>query len=155
MQTEEAKLEASDGAANDYFGFAVSISGETAVVGAYADDDSTYNDGSAYIFVRSGSTWTQQQKLGASDGAASHYFGKAVSISGETAVVGAQSEGQVGDNIGSAYIFVRNGSTWTEQQKLEGDGTANDEFGYAVSISVADSGATDASSVQSPRLRHE
>jgi hypothetical protein len=134
----EATLTASDGAANDWFGVSVALSGDTAVVGAYADDVGANADqGSAYIFVRSGSTWTQQAKLTASDGAANDAFGISVALSGDTALVGAYAD-DVGANAdqGSAYIFVRSGSTWTQQARLTAsDGAANDAFGISVALS--------------------
>jgi hypothetical protein len=108
--TQQAKLLASDGAASDYFGRTVSISGDgsTAIVGAYGDDDKGTSSGSAYIFTRSGTVWTQQAKLLASDGAASDSFGQAVSISGDgsTAIIGAYGNADKGSASGSAYIFV-------------------------------------------------
>ena len=134
--TQQAKLTASDAAAGDYFGNFVSISGDTAIAGAYPDDDAGSNSGSAYIFTRTGATWTQQAKLTASDAAAGDEFGVYVSISGDTAIVGAFRDDDGGSNSGSAYIFARNGSTWTQQAKLTAfDAAANDEFGIGVSIS--------------------
>jgi len=106
--TQQAKLNASGGEANDLFGSSVSVYGDTAVIGADYDDG--FN-GSAYVFTRSGSTWTQQAKLNASDGAANDYFGFSVSVYGDTAVIGANEHG----NNGSAYVFTRSGSTWTQQ----------------------------------------
>jgi len=130
----EVKLTASDGAANDYFGYFISISGDTAVVGAWQDDG---NKGSAYVFVRSGATWSQQAKLVASDGAGGDQFGQYVSISGDTVVVGAlYDDFDSKTNAGSAYVFVRSGTTWSQQQKLTAsDGAADDHFGTSVSIS--------------------
>ena len=135
--TYQTKLTASDGATNDYFGRSVSLSsdGNTAIVGAYYDDSGR---GSAYIYTRSGSTWTDQTKLTASDGATSDYFGCSVSISsdGNTAIVGAYSDDDKGTDGGSAYIYTRSGSTWSQQAKLlASDGAASDYFGYSVSIS--------------------
>ncbi len=136
--TEQAKLTASDGAAADYFGRSVSVSGETTVVGAPGS-----LRGSAYVFVRSGSppgsTWSQQAKLTASDGAADDRFGRSVSVSGDTAVVGAVFDNDNGSESGSAYVFVRSGSppgsTWSEQAKLTAsDGAADDSFGFSVSV---------------------
>ena len=95
--TEQQKLLASDGAAGDYFGFSVSVSGDTVVVGASLDDTPGGVDaGSAYVFVRSGTTWTEQQKLLASDGAAGDDFGYSVSVSGDTVVVGASARRHAG-----------------------------------------------------------
>ena len=102
----EVKLTASDGAALDRFGSSVSISGDYAVVGAHLDDDNGSTSGSAYVFVRSGDNWTQQSKLIASDGAAGDWFGLSVSISGDSAVVGAYFDNDNGLSSGSAYIFI-------------------------------------------------
>ncbi len=132
----EAKLLASDGAASDFFGSAVSISGDYAVVGAWADDDNGPISGSAYVFKRSGTSWTQEAKLLASDGAASDRFGNSVSISGNYAVVGASDDDDNGTGSGSAYVFKRSGTSWTQEAKLlASDGAAGDLFGGSVSIS--------------------
>ncbi len=134
---EQQKLVASDGVFSDFFGISVSVSGDTAVVGAWRDDVGTNNQGSAYVFVGSGGVWTEQQKLVASDGAGDDWFGVSVSVSGDTAVVGAYAD-DVGANIdqGSAYVFVRSGGVWSEQQKLvASDGAAGDLFGASVSVS--------------------
>ncbi len=132
------KLSAGDAASDDQFGYSVSISGETLVVGSLLDDvGSTVNSGSAYIFTRSGTVWSQQQRLSAGDAAQSDLFGHSVSISGETAVVGSLF-GDVASTAdsGSAYIFTRNGTAWSQQQKLSADGAASkDQFGVSVSIS--------------------
>ena len=133
--SQQQKLEASDAAVNDQFGFSVAISGETVVVGAGTDHGPKIFNGSAYVFVRSGRVWSQQQKLLASDGDDS--FGWSVAISGETVVVGAPAdEGAAGFRSGSAYVFVRSGGVWRKQQKLlASDGAAGDRFGYSVAIS--------------------
>ena len=103
----EQKLTASDAAAVDYFGVSVSVSGDYAVVGAPGDDDAGSGwTGSAYIFVRSGTTWTQQQKLTASDAASGDIFGSSVSVSGGYAMVGAPYNDDGGSASGSAYVFV-------------------------------------------------
>lgn len=118
--TQQAKLLASDGAAIDKFGYSVAISEDTIVVGAYQDDAAFSNSGSAYVFVRSGTTWTQQQKLTSPDGSADDEFGNAVGITGETIVVGSHFANLLvgGADTGSAYIFQRSGTTWTQTQKL-------------------------------------
>jgi uncharacterized repeat protein (TIGR01451 family) len=130
--TEQQKLFASDGATNDQFGYSVSVSGDTLVVGAYGHDTAPGQTGAAYVFVRSGTTWSEQQKLLASDGSDVDYFGWAVSISGDTIMVGAFND-QPG---GSAYVFERSGTTWTEQQKiLAADGMLGDSLGRSVALS--------------------
>lgn len=135
--TFQQKLTAADGAANDIFGRALALSGDTIVVGsASADGEATVDQGAAYVFTRTGSTWSQQAKLSAADGSALDYFGDSVAISGDTVVVGATEDG-TGANIqqGSAYVFTRSGTTWTQQAKLTaGDGTAFDYFGFSVSV---------------------
>ena len=136
--TQQAKLTASDAAASDFFGFSVSISGDTIVVGSLNNDNVGGTDaGAAYVFTRSGTVWTQQQKLTASDGAAVDNFGYSVAISGDTVIVGALIDDNAGGtDAGSAYIFTRSGSIWTQQQKLTAsDGAASDEFGVSVAIS--------------------
>ncbi len=139
---EEKKLTAYDGAVGDNFGESVSISGSTAIVGAYADDDYS---GSAYIFrsyvvIGEGKIWQLVKKLTASDGAPDQSFGDSVSISGDTAIAGASDAFfQIGGRKGAAYIFYRNhGGTnnWGEVKKLiASDGAADDDFGHSVSIS--------------------
>jgi len=136
--TEDAKLTALDAAFNDRFGNSVSISGDTAIVGAFGDDDGGIVSGSAYVFTRSGTIWTQQAKLTASDAAASDFFGASVSLSGDTAIVGAHLDDDGGDRSGSAYVFVKPAGGWvdsTQTAKLTAsDATAFDFFGSSVSI---------------------
>lgn len=136
--TAQAKLTASDGDAGDGLGSWVSISGNTAVIGAFNDDTGANADqGSAYVFRRTRGTWTEQAKLTASDGAAGDLFGRSVTISGDTVVVGAQYD-EVDSNFhqGSAYVFTRTAGTWTEQAKLTAaDGGADDLFGVSVAMS--------------------
>jgi len=135
--SQQAKLTASDAAANDLFGrSSVALSGETAVVGAASNDDAGPSSGSAYVFVRSGGSWSQQAKLTASDAAPVDFFGRVVALSGETAVVGAINHDDGGSNSGSAYVFVRSGTAWSQQEKLAAsDAAANDFFGFSVAIS--------------------
>ncbi|MCF7809898.1 T9SS type A sorting domain-containing protein [bacterium] len=134
--TQQAKLTATDAAEYDHFGWSVSISGDLALIGAFWDDDDGEKSGSAYIFVRDGTDWTQQAKLTANDAAPDDRFGYSVSISGYYAVVGARGDDDDGEWSGSAYIFVRDGTDWTQQAKLTADDAdANDVFGCSVSIS--------------------
>ena len=117
---QQAKLTASDAAAEDRFGDAVAVSGDTTVVGAWGDADAT---GAAYVFQRNGTTWSQQAKLTAIDAAAADQFGGSVAISGDTAVVGAFRHDDPHPDSGTAYVFQRSGTTWTQQAKL----TASEE----------------------------
>jgi phosphopantetheinyl transferase len=134
--TQQAKLTTDDAAVEDHFGWSVSISGDYAVVGAHGDDDDGEASGSAYIFVCDGANWIEQAKLTADDATGGDYFGFSVSISGDYAVVGAHLDDDGGDCSGSAYIFVRDGTDWTEQAKLTADDAAERDFlGWSVSIS--------------------
>jgi len=134
--TQQAKLTADDGAASDNFGYSVALDGDTVLVGAVSDGAINFNPSSAYVFTRSGNTWTQQAKLVAEDGVPNDYFGASVALDGNTALVGAYGD-DVGVNShqGSAYVFTRSGSTWTQQAKLvAGDGAITDRFGFSVTL---------------------
>ena len=135
--SQQQQLAALDGAANDRFGISVALSGDTALVGAYWDDVGANNQGSAYVFTRSGTTWSQQGQLAALDGEADDYFGISVALSGDTALVGAYLD-DVGANAnqGSAYVFTRSGTTWSQQGQLAAlDGAADDYSGMSVALS--------------------
>ena len=136
--TQQAKLTASDGAPGDFFGWSVSIHKDTIAVGAVSDTvGSNPYQGSAYIFVRSGNSWSEQEKLSASDGTSMTGFGAGISIRNDTVIVGANTD-SVGANQyqGSAYVFVRSGGDWTEQAKLfSSDGQGSDYFGTSVALS--------------------
>ena len=134
----ETKLVASDGAADDYFGYSVDVSGDgsTVVVGAYGDDDNGSNSGSAYIYKYDGNDWNET-KLVASDGASEDYFGYSVAVSydGNTVVVGAYADDDNGSTSGSAYVYRYDGTDWNETKLVASDGAASDYFGYSVAIS--------------------
>jgi hypothetical protein len=131
-------LTASDGEAGDNFGNSVSLDGDTLAVGVRYDDVGANSiQGSVRVFVRSGSTWTAQATLTASDGAASDLFGSSVSLDGDTLAVGVPYD-DVGANAnrGSVRMFVRSGSTWSARPTLmASDGAASDSFGDSVSLS--------------------
>jgi hypothetical protein len=137
LTIQQAHLTAGDGVASDYFGHSVAVSGDTALIGAIWDDvGGNADQGSAYVFVRSGAGWLQQTKLTVPDGAAGDYFGWSVALDGETAVVGARNDA-IGTNAGqgSAYVFARSGTAWILQAKLTAaDGGANDAFGSSVAV---------------------
>lgn len=135
--SEEAKLTASDAAVDDWFGCAVAVNGDTIVVGARFDDDAGGFSGSAYVFVRSGTTWSQQAKLTANDAAAADQFGSAVAVSGESTLIGAPFRDDAGNDSGAAYVFVRSGTIWNQEAKLiASDAAADDRLGESVSISA-------------------
>ena len=164
--SQQAYLKASNPGFWDSFGSSVSVSGDTIVVGAPNEEsnatgiDGDQNDsslpraGAAYVFARSGTAWSQQAYVKASNTAFEDLFGHSVSVSGDTVVVGAYGEdsdatGVNGDpsndlavNSGAAYVFVRGGTSWSQQAYLKasntGGGTGGgdgDQFGYSVSIS--------------------
>jgi hypothetical protein len=140
---EAPNLVASDDNAGDYFGVAVSVNGDTAIIGAFEDDDGGTDSGSAYVLQRNpsgaGSVWEPAAKLAASDAAAEDYFGWAVSIDRDMAVVGAYGDNAAATDCGSAYLFLRNqggADNWGQVAKLNAsDAEASDVFGHAVSIS--------------------
>lgn len=139
--SQQQKLTASDPVASKYFGISVSISGDknTILIGAFGDPYGGANTGSAYIFNWNGSSWIEQIKLIASDGAASDTFGSSVHLAfdGNTAIIGSQSDDtESGINTGSAYIFIRNGIEWVEKRKITAfDASENDYYGYSVHLS--------------------
>ncbi len=136
--TETAKLTAFDGAAGDRFGNSVAVDGDTVVVGAWSDDGTGSNSGSAYLFVKPANGWvtaTETAKLTASDAAAYDQFGKSVALDGDTLVVGSWSDDAY---AGSAYLFIRPAGGWAtanETAKLTAsDGAAGDWFGTSVAV---------------------
>jgi hypothetical protein len=141
--TQQAVLLAPDGAATDKFGQSVAISQDTIVVGAYNDDSPLSNAGSAYVFIRNGTTWSFQQKLTASDATADDEFGNAVAITGETIVVGSHfADLPSNSQAGSAYVYRRTGTVWSQTQRLipvstNGSVILGDHLGESVAISGA------------------
>ncbi|MEZ5352872.1 MAG: FG-GAP repeat protein [Bryobacteraceae bacterium] len=158
--SQQAYLKASNTGAGDQFGRSVAISGDTVVVGAFLEDsnatgingnqadNSAFQAGAAYVFVRNGGTWSQQAYLKASNTGAGDSFGSSVAISGDTVVAGAYTEASnatginrnQADKLGlpgwAAYVFVRNGGTWSQQAYLKASNTgASDWFGSSVAIS--------------------
>jgi hypothetical protein len=140
--SQQAILTASDRQVGDHFGVSVALSddGDTALIGAYVDGvGANVDQGSAYIFRRSGITWSQQAHLTATDGAAEDYFGRSVSLSGDgdTALIGADFK-KIGDNTkqGAAYIFSAAGEQWSQQARITAqDGGEYNWFGASVGIS--------------------
>ncbi len=116
----EASLRAVDGQAGDKLGNAVAIAGDTVIVGAFeADIAGRVDQGAAYVFTRSASGWSQRAKLVASDGAAGDKFGNAVSATGDTLLVCANSATvNTRTAAGAGYVFVRGGASWSQQAKL-------------------------------------
>ena len=130
----EQTLVATNAQNDDAFGFSVALSGDTALVGVSFDDTAAGNDaGSGYVFTRSAGTWSQQAQLFASDAAASDNLGVAAALSGDVAVLGAWQAGPA--DAGAAYVFTRNGTSWTQQPRLlSRDGASDENFGTAVAV---------------------
>ena len=146
--SEQAKLDGTPDVWYDVFGSSVAISGDTIVVGAVRQGDGVTNAGAAYVFTRSGTVWSQQAYLKASNPDTDDYFGSTVSIYANMIVVGAPGEaseatGVNGDennnareDSGAAYVFVRKGTTWSQLAYVKASNTdASDQFGSNVFVS--------------------
>jgi len=134
--TETAKFQGLDTEDSDSFGWSVAIDGETALVGAYLDDDLGNGAGAAYVFRRDlFGGWTQLQKLTATDGFAIDNFGINVDLDGSTAVIGAFLDDDNGPESGSAYVFGFSGGSWTQTAKLIApDGAPGESFGRFTAV---------------------
>ncbi|MBX3464369.1 MAG: cadherin-like beta sandwich domain-containing protein [Planctomycetes bacterium] len=169
--------------AGDGFGWRVALRGDTLAVGAPNEDsagtgvggsgldDDAVDSGAAYVFVRTGTTWTQQAYLKASNTDPGDLFGYSVALDGDTLAIGAPAEDNLdgsqdngpsglATNAGAVYVFVRTGTTWTQQAFLKGGGalatSPDDAFGdnvalsgntLAVSAPTQDGGTTDSGAV--------
>ena len=133
---EQAHLTGRSWAQTEKYNASMALSGDTIAVGYGSDDKAGYYAGSVSIFVRNGTSWTQQTPLFASDAGNGDLFGSSVAISGDTMIVSASHDSTpAGVQAGSAYIFVRNGTTWTEQAHLFASSPAAFAlFGEAVAI---------------------
>ena len=142
---QQAYLKASNTDEGDRFGISVAISRDTLVVGAWGEssaatgvggdqtDNSAPESGAAYVFVRRGSVWTQQAYLKASNSGAEDQFGRRVAIADDTVLAGAYREDSAATEVhgnqnddsasdaGAAYVYVRNGATWSQQAYLKAD----------------------------------
>jgi hypothetical protein len=158
--TQQAYVKASNTGAGDLFGFSLALSGDTLVIGADAEassatgvngsqiDNGAPGSGAVYVFVRNGTTWSQQAYLKASNTNASDFFGSAAALAGDTLAVGAYHEssaatgvgGNQADNgasaAGAVYVFVRDGTAWSQQAYLKASNSgAGDLFGSSVALS--------------------
>jgi hypothetical protein len=156
--TRQAYLKASQVDAEDGFGWSVAISGDTVVVGAKYEDSGTtginstpnedaFRAGAAYVFVRTGTNWSQQAYLKASQSNKDDYFGYSVAVDGDTVAVGALEEdssttgvngtpNETARDAGAAFVFVRHGTNWTQQAYLKAHQvSAEDKFGMSVGVS--------------------
>jgi hypothetical protein len=157
---EQARLKASNADSNDFFGSSVALSGDRIVVGAPGEDsaatgvdgdassNTAYTAGAAYVFERSGSSWTQVAYLKASNARASANFGGAVALAGDTVVVGSPDESSSATGVdgsqtdtkaegaGAVYVFVRSGSTWSQQAYLKAS-NARSRARFGTSLAMA------------------
>jgi cysteine-rich repeat protein len=138
--SHEQKLTASDGAAGDLFGWAVTLDGDVALIGAVSDDDKFVDSGAAYVFRYSAGSWSQEQKLTATDAEWRDWYGASVAIDGDMALVGVWQDDDAcpqdpACNSGSAHVYRYVNGTWSHEQKLTAaDGSAGDWFGLAASL---------------------
>ena len=136
--SQRAELSDPHAATKDAFGSSVALSGDSALVGASGKTVSGQSGaGAAYVYTRSGTTWSQQAELSASDAAVDDGLGSVVALSGDTALVGAGDKSVGGQSdAGAAYVYARAGTTWSQQTELSDPGaTANDGFGWSVALS--------------------
>jgi hypothetical protein len=134
--TQQQELRATDGRAGDFFGLSVALDGDNALVGAPNDDDGTDLDaGSAYFFTRSGSVWSQQDKLIADEGAEGDLFGYSVDLDGLTAVIGAPQDTYFWYQQGSAYVFKKLIDWNQEEYLIDSWGEVYEGFGNSVALS--------------------
>jgi len=140
--TQQAKLQASDNAKDEYFGWSVAVNsaGDVAAIGTYAESTAPNTlNGAVYIFTRLGNIWTQEAKLLANDAASNEYFGRSVALNadGNMVLIGAYCESTSPNTLnGAVYVFNRTGGTWTEQAKLLSNDPKSDTlFGNAIAFS--------------------
>ncbi len=158
--SQQAYIKASNTEDGDLFGLSVGLDGDTLVVGALGEDSATTgvdgdqadngasNSGAAYVFLRTGTMWSQQAYMKASNTDITDYFGASVAISGDTLAIGAYAEassatGVNGDQInngalrsGAVYVYSRTGSVWNQEAYVKAsNANAYDQFGYSVALS--------------------
>lgn len=134
---QEQKLRASDEEAGDWFGVSVSVGDGVVAIGSVFDDDAGPESGSAYVFRRGGApgSWTEEQKLIASDAGALKKFAKSITLEGNRIVVGSFEGEEMGAGPGAAYSFTHDGISWSEEQRFSAsDGEPGDDFGLSVSL---------------------
>lgn len=165
--TQRAYLKAPNGDADDNLGYSVAVSGDTVVVGAWCEDsnqtvvtngsaasadNSASYAGAVYVFVWSGTAWSQQAYLKPPNATSGYYFGEAIAVSWDTIVVGSQMESSGQTTItngstaptdyarpgsGAAYVFVRSGVEWAQQAFLKAPNAGStDHFGWSVAASA-------------------
>ncbi|WP_249332002.1 FG-GAP repeat protein [Pseudoalteromonas rubra] len=135
---QQAKLMASDGGDTDIFGVRVAISGDTALISARRDDVEGLgvDAGSAYIFERNGTRWTEAQKLTSPDGAADDRFGRGVALSGDMAIISAMNHDAQGKDTGALYVYKKRADGWYYSSKVVAkNAQPGDQLGWNVGLS--------------------
>jgi len=149
---QQAYLKASNPGSADQFGYSIALSGDTLAVGAWLEDNNDNNladnSGAVYVFIRTGTVWSQQAYIKASNIGSGDRFGNSVSLSGDTLAVGAYREqsnatvinGDESDNslteAGAVYVFTRSGAVWSQQAYIKASNTGDrDRFGWSVALS--------------------
>jgi len=129
---QQAKLLSNDPRPGNALGVSLGLDGGTLVAGSPFDEDvGMVDSGALYVFVRSGTVWSQEAELRADDGAAHDLLGSSIALGGDTIVAGAPQNG----GTGAAYVFARNAGLWRLQAKLTGDDAApGDQFGFSVGL---------------------
>ncbi len=154
--SQQAYIKASNTGSADRFGYSLALSGDTLAIGAYREesnatgidgdesDNSLTEAGAVYVFTRSGTVWSQQAYIKASNTGSGDDFGWSVALSGDTLAVGATGEASDGiselnnnlSNAGAAYVFTRSGTMWTQQAYIKASNPdSDDNFGYSVALS--------------------
>ena len=132
---EDQKIVAPNPNLSDQFGFAVDVDGDTMVIGARFANGNGIDQGTAYVFIQAGDSWVLQAQLRAPDAADFDLYGQSVGIDDDTIVVGSPLDNDPVPNQGSAYVFTRTGTTWTQQAKLTAtDATAQSLLGQSIAI---------------------
>jgi MYXO-CTERM domain-containing protein len=128
------KLTPSTGAASDYFGYAVALEGNVAIIGAPQTDATAFDSGAAYVFRYDGMQWNEQDKIWAATGGTYGFFGGSVALFGTTALIGQWDDGS-GQDMGSVFAYKENAGSWVIQEELmASDRDMGDTFGFSVAI---------------------
>jgi hypothetical protein len=151
--SEEAYVKASNTGTDDNFGTSVALSndGDTLTVGAPGEDDTATDSGAAYVFVRSGTSWSQEAYLKASNPDAQDAFGHSLALSGDgstlavgayreasnATVIGGDESNNSATDSGAVYVFLRSGTTWNQQAYVKASNSeADDQFGWSLALSA-------------------
>ena len=132
---EQAKIIPEDLNPDDEFGKVIALSGDTLVVGMPRYSKISNDHGTVFVYTRSGDKWIRQSDVNADDTEENDRFGNAVDFDGKSLIVGAYSANAPKGDSGAAYVFARQGNSWTQQAKLiADDGDSFDWFGSSVAI---------------------